>query len=665
MRWPNRGINGESGRRLSKFRRSVLECASMDPHTLDKIEFERVRLLLAEHCNCALGKWMAAKIKPVARVDLVRQWIGQVQEMIEAAARIDLPPFGGVRDVRGLVESAVPPHSLEPEEFAVLADTFAATHEIVRWAGQLSSGSDELRRLTDQIGDFKVLADAIRKVVGAEGSICDNASAKLYRLRVEISEAQIKIGHVIDRLLRDKNFTRWLRYPQATFHDDRLVLPLAAEHRGRIPGIIHRSSESGATLFVEPEAAVQLNNQIIDLKAAETAEINRLLWHLTHQVHLNQAELMKTLRALAVLDFISAKVRFAWAYDMHCPEISERGRLYLHQARHPLLVQMHKKTLASTGRQQEVVPIDVRLGEDFDILIVTGPNTGGKTVALKTVALCCAMAQAGLPIPAADGSTVPIYKDILVDIGDEQSLQQSLSTFSAHLGRLMSILKHAHPHRLVLIDELGAGTDPDEGAAIGQAIVEELLKRHCPALITTHLGVLKSLAFTQPRAENACVDFDVETLRPTYRLLIGEPGNSNAINIANRLGLPPNIIQAARKHLSSSHEQLSRAIAGTLLSRRQAERARADAEKVKREAEQQKKAAAGELAELQRRQEEYQRWVSMISSLQPGDEVHVRRFDREGRIVRLQLHKQVAVVSVGAMEMEVPLKEITRLSDRA
>ena len=365
-----------------------------------------------------------------------------------------------------------------------------------------------------------------------------------------------------------------------------------------------------------------------------------------------------------MLDFIVAKVRFAQTFKYTCATLSNDGTLSIRRAKHPLLLQMAR----AQGRKlddETVVPIDARLGEDFDVLIITGPNTGGKTVALKTVALICAMAQAGLPIPAEPGSRTPIYRDIFVDIGDEQSLQQSLSTFSAHLKRLMEMLEHASPDTLTLIDELGAGTDPDEGAAIGRAVVEELLRRQCPAIITTHLGVLKTLAYSEPRAENACVEFNEETFQPTYRLLIGEPGNSNAINIAQRLGLPKKIVDAARGHLSGSHEQLTRAIRGTLLTRRAAERARDEAEAAKRDAEAVKSAAEREHRELQGKQAEFDRWVSTVAALKSGDTVHVKRFDRAGKIVRMMLHKQTAVVAVGAMEMEVPLRELSVESHEA
>ncbi len=629
----------------------------MDHHTLDKLDFDAIRDILAEHANCALGRGMALRIEPTSERALIEEWHGQVADLIDAATAGELPPFGGVHDIREAIRVAVPPHCLEPDDLCVAAETLDATHGVVVWADGLRPGALHLRAVCERIGDFKALADAIRRVIGPSGEVRDDASPRLQRIRREISEAKINVGHVFDRLLRDRNLTRLLRYPQATFHDDRLVLPLAAEHHGRIPGIVHRSSDSGATLFVEPAAAVELNNRIIALKHDESMEIGRLLSHLTHQIFLNRAAILDSLEALAILDLIAAKVRFARAYRLVCPTVSDEPKLLLREARHPLLLRLAREA-AEQGQPREVIPIDVRLGDDFDLLVITGPNTGGKTVALKTVGLIALMAQAGLPIPAAAGSTVPIYQEVLIDIGDEQSLQQSLSTFSAHLSRLMMILKQAGPGTLVLIDELGAGTDPDEGAAIGQAIVEEMLHRHCSAMVTTHLGVLKSVAYREARAENACVDFDVKTLRPTYRLLIGEPGNSNAINIASRLGMPARVIERARAHLSESNQQLDRAIRGTLQSRRQAEHARAEADAAKAKALAEAEASRRQADSLQAQQAEFGRWIERIAALRPGDKVHVKRFDKPGTVVRVLLHKQLAVVAVGAMEIEVPLREI-------
>jgi DNA mismatch repair protein MutS2 len=336
-------------------------------------------------------------------------------------------------------------------------------------------------------------------------------------------------------------------------------------------------------------------------------------------------------------------------------EVNPDHRLVLRQARNPILL-MPPASAADPGRP--VVPIDVRLGDDFDVMIITGPNTGGKTAALKTVGLLALMVHAGLPVPAAPGSTFPVLDGVWIDVGDEQSLEQSLSTFSAHLARILDIIRRARRPTLVLLDELGAGTDPDEGAAIGRAVVEYLLSTGCLAMITTHLGALKAVGFETPRVDNASVEFDVQSLRPTYRLRIGEPGASNAIAIAARLGMPQRLVQAARRHLTGQHRALDRAIAGTLRSRREAERARRDADAARQDAARATLAALDQAEALHQREQYYASWVERVLTLQPGDTVFVKSFDRPGRVVRLRLEKQAACVDVGAMELEVPVADL-------
>lgn len=636
----------------------------MDSHTLDRLEFDRVRQMLAEFAGCSLGRKLALKIAPADREPLIVRWLTQVREMRAAAERIGLPPCGGLRDVRDMIRRAVPPAKIEPEELAELAQTIDAANSVFRWSRTLPEDAAELLAMAARLGDFHAISEQIHRVVDERGQIRDDATPRLARIRTAIRDAHARIRTVVDRLLQSPHVTKWLRYPEATFHNDRFVLPLASEHRGRIRGIVHRTSDTGATLFVEPAEAVELNNAIVRLRQDEDEEIGRILWEITHLVYRNQAELLRTLDALAVLDLVATKVRFAAKYELVCPSVRADQPLRLRNARHPLLLQIQEQKRAAGEITRPVVPIDVRLGEDFDLLVITGPNTGGKTVALKTVGLAVVMAQAGLPIAADEGATLPVYDDVMIDVGDEQSLQQSLSTFSAHLTQLLRMFRNASRRTLVLIDELGAGTDPDEGAAIGRAIVEDLLGRGCQGMVTTHLGVLKSVAFTHPRADNAAVEFDVQTLRPTYRLLIGEPGNSNALAIAERLGMPRRIIEAARGHLSHQGRALHKAIAGTVATRRRAEEARAEAETAQREAEQVRIEAERQKAEFERRQAEFAQWTAAIARLKPGDPVHVRRFDRQGTVVRMQLHKQTAVVSVGAMEIEVPLTELVVLSRR-
>jgi len=621
--------------------------------------------MLAACARCELGRHLARRIQPVRSPATVKRWLDQFRQMQEAVGALGPPPFGGVRDIRQLVRQAVPPAKLEPDQLADIRQTLAATHRLRAWFDGLPSSCQELHALGQRVSDLDPIARQIDLAIDARGKVRDEATDRLRRIRATIRAAREQIDVVIERLLRSSHVLRMLQYPAATFHNDRTVLPLKVEYRGRLPGIVHRSSDSGATLFVEPSEAVELNNTIVRLRQDEHEEIGRILWHLTQLIHLNAEEILRTMTALAVLDLIGAKVALAEQYAMTCPRINDEGIIRLRGARHPLLLKMQREDRDAGREPRQVVPIDVRLGEDFDMLVVTGPNTGGKTIALKTVGLLVLMAQAGLPIPAEEGSTLPVFDEVLIDVGDEQSLQQSLSTFSSHLSQILRMLARAKKSTLILIDELGAGTDPDEGAAIGRAVMDELLRIGAPTIITTHLGALKSVGFSRKRADNGAVEFDPASLRPLYKLRIGEPGNSNAIAIARRLGMPGRLLRAAERHLASRDRALQRAIAGTLASRRRAEQIRDEAERAKLAAERERDAYRRRAAELQAQREHFERWVRRIASLRPGDPVHVRRFDRQGTIVRMHLHKQIAVVSVGAVEMELPLAELDPLDSEA
>lgn len=638
----------------------------MDAHTLEKLEFERIRQLVAEQAQCALGRELASRIAPSRSAGQVAQWLDQAKQFEAFVARHGMPPFGGITDLRAVVKRAVPPAKLEPEEFAKLSDTLRGAANVRRYFEPLDAGAALVRKLADRIGDFAAIIERIDAVIDARGRVRDDASARLARIRRDIDDVRLATRNVFDRLLRQPGVLRWLQYPNATFHADRMVLPLRAEQRGRIPGIVHRSSDSGQTLFVEPAEAVELNNRLMNLLQDESDEINRILWELTHLVHLNQAELLRTLETLAVVDLLAAKQRFAARWGMAYAALNQSGRLKLIQARNPILLAMSgaqdaEASGAATGpaSTRSVVPIDVRLGDDFDILMITGPNTGGKTAALKTVGLISLMHQSGLPIPALTGSEMPVFEGIWIDVGDEQSLQQSLSTFSAHLARILDIIRRARKGTLVLLDELGAGTDPDEGAAIGRAIIDHLLHGGCLAMITTHLGALKAVGYDHPRVDNASVQFDIESLRPTYELRIGEPGHSSAITIATKLGMPRKLADAARKHLAGRHRALQRAIVGTLQSRRDAERARRDADAARSEAARAALTAVDIAKKLAEQKSRYAAWVERVMRLQPGDAVFVRRFDKPGRVVRIKLDRQQAVVAMDSMEAEVPLAELT------
>ncbi len=630
----------------------------MDAHTLDCLDFPRIRELLAGYAFTGLGKALAASIKPIARMDLIRRWLAQVLELQKLEEERGLPPFAGVSDVREIIERCGPPLRVSVEEIARVGDALSGTHAIATWLRDLPEAMPEMRHLAERVGDFATIAARIGAIIDARGQVRDDASPKLARIRGEIEQAGTQIRESVERILRDPGVRRFLQYPNHTFHNDRIVVPLKTEYRGRVPGIIHRHSDSGATIYVEPAACVELNNVITNLRIEEQEEINRLLWDLAHEVHLNAEGILKTLDALAVLDLIVAKVRFARDLELRCPDVNDDGVLDVRGARHPLLLDMQRRRKAAGEPTEHIVPIDYRLGRDFLLLIITGPNTGGKTVTLKTVGVINLMLQSGLPVPVGPGSSVGLFSTILIDIGDEQSMAQSLSTFSAHLNRLMEMLRKAGPRTLLLIDELGAGTDPDEGAAIGRAMLDELVRLDTRCMVTTHFGALKGFALMNPRAENASVEFDVRTLRPTYHLVIGESGGSNAIEIAQRLGMPRRLILAARRNLSRKARALKAALEGTSEVKRQAEAARNAAVETQLAAQAAQGEAAAAREQFEKKQADFQQWVQRVVHLQPGDAVRVRGFDRDGKVVRLRLDLHRAEVDVGAFAVEVPLGDI-------
>lgn len=630
----------------------------MNDATFKKLEFDDVRKTLASYCGSSLGKWLAQSMTPATKPHQVREWLDQVRELAAVAEEHALPPLGGVHDIREQVRASAFPTPLEPDALAEIAETLAATANLCAWFEKIGDTAPSLQRLGRRIENLSSLAEIINEVIDSRGKVRDYASPKLAAIRSTIEQARGRIKSAFDRILRQSSLTKMLQYSGATFHGDRMVLPLRAECRGRIAGIIHRTSDSGSTLFVEPAESVELNNSIIRLRDEESKEVTRLLRELSRHVQQSSAVILSTVRAIGVVDLITAKCKYAKNRKCTCPHLSEDGVLDIREARHPVLIELFEREGQEGAPRRVVVPIDVRIGEDFDILVITGPNTGGKTVAIKTVGLLALMTQCGIPIPVDEGSRMPVYEKIYIDVGDEQSLQQSLSTFSSHMGTLLGILRRSGPRSLVLIDELGAGTDPDEGAAIGRAVVAELLALRAKAVVTTHLSALKAIAFTAPRVDNAAVEFDPQTLQPTFHVRLGEPGNSNALIIAKRLGMPARLVKLAKGFLANHTSALNKAIAGTIDSRREAERARKAAQTAQLEAQRQREQYEKNREELEQSQEAFTGWTKWIATLQPGDEVFVKTLKRPAKVVRMALHRQKALVSTGAMDVEVPLRDI-------
>ena len=633
----------------------------MDTFTLKRVEFNAVRRILSRFCACSLGKALATKLNPSRNPDVIRRWLAQVTQMVRAVRDIGLPPFGGVTDIRKQLTRAHPSGGAAGEDFAAIASSLEGAHALKDYLNGLPEDLDELHRLAENIGRFDGEVKAIRNVVESDGTIRDDASERLSRIRLEIQGTGRKIHDVIYGYLQNADVAKLLQASSVTLHGDRYVLPVKAENRGRLPGVVHRASNTGATVFVEPNACVELNNHLVDLYNDERREVERLLNMLSIRIQARATEMAASLRAVGQVDLISAKAQYAYQGNFTCPEVSERGDVHFHQARHPLLLDTEMRQAKgglAPEKRHKVVPIDIRLGSDFDLLVITGSNTGGKTVALKTAALMTLMTQSGMHVPAARGARTSIFHDVFLDIGDEQSLQQSLSTFGAHTKRIRHILRKADKRSLILLDELGAGTDPEEGGAIGQAVLDELRAIGCVGMVTTHLCVLKAYAFNHERVDNASVEFDTRTMSPTYHLRIGTPGESHAIEVVRRLGLPKRIVGAARRHLSAQGKQFRRAIRATGEARQVAEEARVQAVEAELAAKEQQESYESKLADLHRLQQEFETWLATLPELQPGDEVQVPSMDKAGRLVRLELHKQIAVVDVGNVQVEVPLKSL-------
>jgi DNA mismatch repair protein MutS2 len=664
----------------------------MDAHTLELLEFHKVRELLAGHAASSLGQDLARQVEPSADPRAIQTEQSLVTEMVWALEMDQPPPLAGLRDVRILARRAAIGSMLTAEQLLEVAATLSATGDIYRYRTRLTERCQRLIGFLTPIEDLGMMAKTITGCIDSRGHVLDMASPELSRIRQQLAELDERVQNQIKRLLRDPDLRRILRFPNATVSGEHYVLPVAVNHRHKLQGVVHRTSSTGETVYIEPAGVAHLSAERSVLKAEEDREIRRILRGLSVEVGRVARPLCFAIDLMARLDLIAAKARFSQAFAMTAPVLNSEGRLWLRQARHPLLESLFRSedrgsNEGETGNVEcgardaenaqsgssaiphsefrippsltlrTVVPIDVHLGVSHNLLIITGPNTGGKTVSLKTTGLLCLMAQAGMHIPAGEGSTVPVFHQILADIGDEQSLEQSLSTFSSHMSRIAKILELADEESLVLLDELGAGTDPTEGAALGRAILDQLDRIGCRAMVTTHLGDLKTYAFTNKHAENAAVEFDVETLRPTYHLRIGQFGMSKALKIARRLRLPRELLRRAYQYLRR-RQRRSGGLAQLQQAREEAEKAREEALRAQHEADRQRGEYEQKLAQVQKEADQAAALREARQRLQPNDPVRVPRFDKEGRIVRIDPKRNLAVVSVGLGQWEVPLDEI-------
>ncbi|NBJ14058.1 MAG: endonuclease MutS2 [Dehalobacter sp. 4CP] len=511
---------------------------------LAKLDFGAVRERLRNHCMLPGAKELAEALVPELDLRTVRALLRETDEGKILLRMNPLFSVRGAREIRPYLERCDRGGTLNPEELLEIRDTLKTAR---RLKNTLLEGSqagkdpyselDTLRETVDGIVPQKEIEDDISRSVSEDGDINDRASEELARLRKAKGTSQQRIKESLDGILRNPNYQKMLQDNVITSRGDRYVVPIKMEYSSAFPGIVHDQSASGATLFIEPMAVVQLGNELREITLKENREVQRILQQLTASVAARIPEILLLNEALIKLDFILAKARLSEDMEAGSPLVMNKQEVKLIGARHPLL----------TG---PVVPISVELGIDDQFLIITGPNTGGKTVTLKTIGLMAVMMQSGLHIPVESDSRLGIFTRIFVDIGDEQSVEQSLSTFSAHMTNIVDITREADSRSLVLLDELGAGTDPGEGAALAMAILAELLERGSCGVATTHYGALKTFAYNTPGVENASVEFNPETLKPTYRLLTGIPGRSNALSIAQRLGLGSGILEKARSFIS-------------------------------------------------------------------------------------------------------------------
>jgi DNA mismatch repair protein MutS2 len=632
----------------------------MDAHSLELLEFHKVRDLLAGYAVCSLGRELARQIEPDTDAAKIRAQLALVSEMKAALDEEQAPPIAGVHDVRLLIRRSSIGAMLSAEQLLEIAETLASTGSMFRYRMRLDERFGKLADLLAPIEDLGPVAKSISGCIDSRGHVLDMASPELGQIRQQLAEVEERVQNQIKRLLRDPELRKILRYPNATVSGDHYVLPVAVNHRHKLQGVVHRTSSTGETLFIEPAGVASLSAERAVLKGAEEREIQRILRRLSGEVARVARPLGIAIEVIARADLIAAKARFSRDYTMAEPEINLGQKLWLRQARHPILQHLIcEENLRTQDRSngRAVVPIEVHLGHDFNLLVITGPNTGGKTVSLKTTGLLCLMAQSGMHIPAQDGSTVPVFHQILVDIGDEQSLEQSLSTFSSHVSRIAAIFRQADRQSLVLLDELGAGTDPTEGAALGRAILDELDRIGCLAMVTTHLGDLKTYAFSNDRAQNGAVEFDPETLKPTYRLLLGQFGMSNALKIARRLKLPREVLRGAHRYFRRRQKRAPE-LARLQELREEAEKARQDALLAQHEADRQRQEYSEKMIHMAREAEQATALRELRGRLQPNDQVRVARFDKPGRIVRIDSKRNIALVSVGLGQWEIPLEDI-------
>ena len=685
----------------------------MDKHT-KALELDKILEMVAEECSSQDGAQLARELEPVHTAAEAQWLLGETDAAFVAMAKYGAPSFYGMKNVTNPLRRAQAGGGLGLRELLDIGATLRTIRGLTQWWGKSGNVTTALTPRFEVLAPNKYLEEKIFTCIVNEEEVADNASPALASIRRKIRAASQRVRDHLDKLIHSQAHQKHLQESIVTQRGGRYVVPVKAEFRGEVPGLVHDTSASGATVFVEPMSVVEANNEIRVLRSDEQDEIARILLELSGEAGSFADSIIESYHYAVELDLIFAKAQVAYKMKAVVPQVGEDGKIALHAARHPLIA------------KEKVVPTDITLGVEFDTLIITGPNTGGKTVALKTIGLLTLMAMCGLMIPAGEGSRVAVFRHILADIGDEQSIEQSLSTFSSHMVNIIHIFEVADNSSLILLDELGAGTDPVEGAALAEAIIQELRGRGVRLACTTHYAELKAYAIQTPGVENGSCEFDVATLRPTYRLLIGVPGKSNAFAITQRLGMDTAIVDRARELVSREGNAFEQVVGRLEEDRRKMEdelealrasaaQAKANAEasqRLKDEAEAQAKkeidrarqeaaqivqktrqradALVGELEELRRQKnkqlsaEQKARLRSGLKELESssdpvhqrrddnyvlprplvvGDEVLLYDIDKEATVLELPKDGTV-LVQAGIIKTRVPLENVRLLSKR-
>ena len=683
----------------------------MNEKALKKLEYDKIIKKLMDFAVSPMAKEKAEALLPYTAMTDITQAQQETTEAVSMILRKGTLTLGGFREIRPQMKRAAMGGVLSMGELMNIGSFLYVCRRAKEYAKHenKTESYEKLDALFELIQPIVSLENEITKCILSETEMSDTASAALHKIRREIKQSHEKVKDQLNSIIASSAYKNMLQDPVVTIRNDRYCVPVKSEYRSTFPGMIHDQSNTGSTVFMEPLSVVQLNNKIKQLQAEEKKEIEKILLELSEKVTEQREILQANMEVLTHLDFVFAKGNLSLSINGTQPLFNLKGYINIQKARHPLL------------EEKKVVPISIYLGKDFTTLLITGPNTGGKTVALKTLGLFTLMGQAGLHIPAFDHSQLAVFDNVFADIGDEQSIEQSLSTFSAHMSNIVTILEEVTPYSLVLFDELGAGTDPTEGAALALSIIESLRKRKIRTAVTTHYSELKVYALSTEGVENACCEFDIETLRPTYRLLIGIPGKSNAFAISKRLGLSDEIIEGAKEFISHDEARFEDVITDLEISKKsvafeqeRAEQYRKEAERLKEEVAYQKNKTkeqkekilsrareearqiyqqakeeadniikqmnqtAKESADRQKLSQQRSAIKAKLSSmqeaflkspkkksthkppqqLQPGDKVYVISFDQSGTALCAPDKNKEVMVQMGSMKIKVPLSEL-------